>query len=121
LGGKARNSESGARTYREHPQLGHGARFRAVEHHAALPYVEMAAFMTALLQRDGIGAQALEFAILPVARTGEVIGARWDEINVADRLRVVPWDRKSPQGTSCAAQQRRLAIVEKMAKTRAGD
>ncbi len=52
-----------------------------VEHHAALPYSEMAAFMEALRGRDGIGARALEFAILTAGRTGEVLGARWSEVD----------------------------------------
>jgi hypothetical protein len=53
------------------------AKVRRVEHHAALPYVEIAEFMAALRQQEGIAARALEFAILTAARTGEVIGARW--------------------------------------------
>jgi integrase len=54
---------------------------KAVDHHAALPYAELPAFMAELRQREGVGAQALEFTILTAARTGEVIGARWDEID----------------------------------------
>jgi len=52
----------------------------AVEHHAALPYAEMPAFMKALRSRDGVAARALEFAILTACRSGEILGARWDEI-----------------------------------------
>ena len=52
-----------------------------VEHHAALPYPEIADFMAALRQQEGIAARALEFAILTAARTGEVIGATWAEID----------------------------------------
>ena len=48
---------------------------RRVEHHAALPYAEIGAFMAELWQQEGIVARALEFAILTWARTGEVIGA----------------------------------------------
>ena len=55
---------------------------RRVKHHAALPYVEIAEFMAELRARAGIAARALEFTILTAARTGEVIGARWDEINL---------------------------------------
>jgi integrase len=49
---------------------------------AALPYVEAPAFMRELRQREGIAARALEFAVLTAARTGEVIGATWDEIDL---------------------------------------
>jgi integrase len=57
-----------------------------VEHHAALPYVELPGFMKALREQDGNSARALEFAILTAARTGEAIGARWDEINFTDKV-----------------------------------
>jgi len=43
------------------------------EHHAALPYAEIGAFMAALRQQPGVAARALEFTILTAARTGEVI------------------------------------------------
>src|SRR6516165_7378963 len=54
-----------------------------VEHLAALPYTEIAIFMADLRQQEGIAARALEFTILTAARTGEVIGATWSEMNVA--------------------------------------
>src|SRR5207237_7538944 len=57
---------------------------KRVEHHAALPYPELGAFIVELRGQEGIGARALEFAILTAARTGEVIGARWSEFNLAD-------------------------------------
>ena len=50
-------------------------RIARVEHLAALPFTEIAAFVTALGERDGMAARALEFLILTAARTGEVIGA----------------------------------------------
>jgi integrase len=52
----------------------------AIEHFAALPYAEVPAFLAALKEQQGIAAQALAFCILTATRTGEVIGARWDEI-----------------------------------------
>ena len=54
------------------------AKVRAVKHHAALDWREMPAFMAQLRERDGMGARALEFAILTAARSGEVRGARWE-------------------------------------------
>jgi Arm DNA-binding domain len=59
---------------------------RRVEHHAALPYPEIAEFMVELRQQAGIAAQALKFAILTAARTGEVIGAQWGEIDLVGQL-----------------------------------
>jgi integrase len=63
------------------------------EHHAALPYVEIAGFMAALREQEGVAARALEFAILTATRTGEVIGARWDEVSLVDRLWTIPGER----------------------------
>jgi integrase len=61
-----------------------------VEHHAALPYAELPAFMEALRPRDGVAPQALEFLILTAARTNEVIGARWSEIDLENGVWTVP-------------------------------
>jgi integrase len=68
-------------------------RVRAVKHHAALPYTEVAVFMADLRTRDGVAAAALEFLILTAARTSEVLGARWKEIDLAKRTWVVPAGR----------------------------
>jgi len=46
-----------------------------------------------LRQRDGVAARALEFAILTAARTGEVLGTRWSEIDLESRLWTVPAGR----------------------------
>lgn len=62
-------------------------------HHAALPFAELPAFMEALRDRDGLGARALELAILTAARTGEVIGATWSEIDLAEKTWRVPAGR----------------------------
>ena len=56
-----------------------------VEHHPALPAADMAAFMLLLRAADGMGARALEFAILTAARSGEVRGARWSEIDRTEK------------------------------------
>jgi integrase len=98
------------------------SKVQRVEHHSALPYAEIATFMAALRQQDGVGASALEFAILTAARTGEVIGARWDEINVAERLWTVPADRmKAGKEHRSPLSDAALAIVEKMAAIRQSD
>jgi integrase len=64
-----------------------------VAHHAALAYADVPAFMTALRQRDGVAAQALQFLIYTAARTGEVLQARWSEIDVAAAVWTVPRER----------------------------
>ncbi len=64
-----------------------------VEHRAALAATEVGAFMVALRATDGMGARALEFAILTAARSGEVRGATWSEIDLTKGVWTVPRDR----------------------------
>ena len=69
-----------------------------------------------------MSARALEFLILTAARTGEVIGARWDEINLAERLWIVPAARmKAGKEHRVPLSSAALAIVETMAEQRQGD
>jgi integrase len=86
-----------------------------VAHHAALPIDEMPEFLTALRQRDGMSARALEFAILTAARTGEVLGTRWREIDLAAKVWTVPAERmkagrehRVPLSDAC------LAVLDKV-------
>jgi integrase len=95
---------------------------RRIEHHAALPYGEIAAFMVELQQQEGVAARGLEFAILTAARTGEVIGARWDEINLAERLWMVPAERmKADKEHRVPLSDAAIAILEDLSKIRHGD
>lgn len=64
-----------------------------VEHHAAMPYADVPAFIAELRKREGVAALALEFAILTAARTGEVIGACWSEIDLGQKTWTVPAGR----------------------------
>jgi integrase len=69
------------------------AKVQKVQHHAALPFEQMPTFMATLRAEKSTAARALEFAILTAARTGEVIGARWAEIDLEERIWIVPGDR----------------------------
>lgn len=69
------------------------SRIAKVEHHAALPYRELGAFMADLSKREGTGARALEFAILTAARSGEVRGATWAEVDMDLALWTIPGER----------------------------
>ena len=64
-----------------------------VEHHAALPWRQIGAFMAALGEQEGVSALALRFTVLTAARTGEAIGARWSEIDMTEKLWTVPATR----------------------------
>jgi integrase len=70
-----------------------GRRPKRDKHFAALPYREVPAFMAELRQRQGMPFRALEFAVLCAARTGEVRGARWGEIDLTARTWTVPPER----------------------------
>jgi integrase len=94
-------------------------KIRAVEHHAALGYGEIAGFLTVLRQQQGIAARALEFAILTCGRSGEVLGARWDEIDIAQRLWTIPAVRmKAAREHRVPLSDAAMAIVEQMAALR---
>jgi integrase len=62
-------------------------------HHPALPFGEIGGFLTKLRTRDAVAAKALEFLILTAARTGEVIGAKWGEIDFAKKEWTIPEGR----------------------------
>lgn len=64
-----------------------------VEHHAALPIDQLGAFMVRLRAMEGTGARCLEFAILTAARSGEVRGARWSEVDFKAKTWTVPAER----------------------------
>ncbi|KAB0680065.1 tyrosine-type recombinase/integrase [Aureimonas leprariae] len=82
------------------------SKVQKVKHHAALPYAEVAGFVSELRQADGIGARALEFAILTAGRTGEVVGARWDEFDIEAKLWIVPAERMK------ASRQHRVPLSD---------
>jgi integrase len=58
------------------------AKVAPVQHHRALHYRELPAFMEALRQQDVMAAKCLEFTILCACRSGEAIGAVWSEIDL---------------------------------------
>lgn len=98
------------------------AKVRKVAHHPALPYDDMGEFVAALRQQDGIAARALEFLILTAARTGEVIGARWSEFDLAEKLWTVPADRmKASKEHRVPLSPAAVAIIEQMKSVRVDD
>ena len=64
-----------------------------VEHHSALPVGKVGEFMQKLRAAEGMGARALEFAILTAARSGEVRGATLAEIDRKAKLWTIPGER----------------------------
>jgi integrase len=69
-----------------------------------------------------VAGRALEFTILTAARTGEVIGATWSEINFEERLWIVPRERmKAGKEHRVPLPATALAVLEKMQQIRSGD
>jgi integrase len=98
------------------------AKVRQVEHHAALPYAELPAFIAELRRQEGIGARALEFAILTASRTGEVLGARWSEIDLERRLWVIPARRmKAGREHRVPLSEPALSILAAVGEVRESD
>jgi integrase len=69
------------------------SKVKKVRHHAALPFSQMPAFMVDLRGQDTSAARALEFTILTASRAGEVLGARWSEIDLDGGIWTVPAER----------------------------
>jgi integrase len=84
-----------------------------VKHHAALPFVELPAFVAELRKRDSLAAAPLEFAILTASRTGEVVGALWSEIDLDEKVWVIPASRmKADREHRVPLSDRALAILK---------
>lgn len=66
---------------------------KKVEHHPALPWREVGAFMQELRTMPGTAALATEFIILTNCRTSEAIEARWAEIDMGEKRWTIPAER----------------------------
>lgn len=95
---------------------------RKVEHHAALPYEEIGAFVADLRTRDAVAARALEFTILTAARTSEVLNAAWGEVDLAAKVWTVPGERmKAGREHRVPLSPQAVAVLKGMVKLRRGD
>ena len=65
-------------------------RSERIAHHPALPWQEIGSFMRELRLREGTAARAVEFGILTAARSGEIRGARWSEVDLEAAVWTVP-------------------------------
>jgi integrase len=75
-------------------------------HHAAMRYKDVPDFVAKLRQREAVAGLALEFTILTAARSGEILGARWSEIDLDARVWTIPAERMK------AARQHRVPLSE---------
>ena len=83
------------------------AKVKRVKHHAAVPYKQIATFITKLRGRKGSSASAMEFMILTAARTGEVRGARWQEIDFTAKVWIISAGRMK------AGKEHRVPLCER--------
>ena len=89
------------------------------EHHPAMPYTKVADFMASLAENSGMGALALRFAILTAARSGEVRGAKWDEIDRKAKLWTIPASRmKAGKEHRVPLTLEALALLDQAAESR---
>ena len=88
-------------------------------HHKALPYAEVPAFVARLRELRSISALCLEFTILTAARSGETMGARFDEFDLERGIWTVPASRmKAGREHRVPLSPRAIEIVQRMAAVR---
>ncbi|MGH6748711.1 MAG: tyrosine-type recombinase/integrase [Methyloceanibacter sp.] len=94
---------------------------KRVQHFAAMPFVELPAFMAELRRIDRISARALEFVILTAARTSEVLGAKWSEIDLNTCVWTIPAERmKAGKGHHVPLCKRAVEILESLPRVAGG-
>jgi integrase len=123
---KARGFRDGENPARWRGHLDHllpaRSKVQKVQHHAALPFSDVGLFMTALQERDGVAARALEFVVLTAARTGESLGATWNEIDFSTRTWTIPANRmKSHREHRVPLSGDAIRLLETMQATRSSE
>ena len=97
------------------------SRVQKVEHHPALPWREVGGFMAKLREHGGTSARAAEFTILTAARSGEVRGARWGEIDLAHKVWTLPADRtKAGREHRVPLSDAAVSVLQGVAPLRSG-
>jgi integrase len=91
-------------------------------HHAAMPYPNVPAFVAELREREAVAGMALEFCILNASRSGEVLGAKWPEIDRAAKVWTVPAERmKAGRAHRVPLTPRALEILDRAEMIRGGE
>ena len=85
-----------------------------IKHFSALPHADVPRLMSELRGRDGIAARALEFLTLTAARSNEVIGAQWHEIDLKTKTWVIPSGRMKGE------REHRVPLSDRAIKILAG-
>jgi len=91
-------------------------------HYAALPYADVHGFIAKLRERPAVAALALEFIIFTAARSGEAVGARWEEIDLSAKVWTIPVSRtKAGREHRVPLSDPALAILGKLSEARVSD
>jgi integrase len=91
-------------------------------HHAAMRYQDVPGFISKLREREAVAALALEFAVLTAARSGEVLGARWPEIDLDAKVWIIPAERmKAAREHRVPLSEPALAILTRLSEANASD
>jgi integrase len=91
-------------------------------HHAAMRYQDVPAFVARLREREAVAGLALEFAILTAARSGEILGARWVEIDLDANVWTIPAERmKAAREHRVPLSEPALAILRKVNEVKVSD
>lgn len=92
------------------------------KHHAAMPHMDVAAFMRRLGEIKGVEARALELCVLTATRSGEVRGAEWSEIDLQKKLWTIPAVRTKPgKPHRVPLSQQAVALLKQMVKQSVND
>jgi integrase len=93
-----------------------------IGHYAAMHYIDVPAFIARLRERETVTTLALEFTILTAARSGEVRGANWSEIDIDRRIWIAPANRmKTAVEHRVPLSGRAMTIIEQMGKVRTSE
>lgn len=91
-------------------------------HHAAMAFHQVPAFVVRLRSAEAMAARALEFLILTAARSGEVYGAKWAEIDLVAGLWTIPAERmKAAKEHRVPLSDRALSLVKSLYDSRVSD
>jgi integrase len=91
-------------------------------HHKAMRFADVPAFVGSLQAMQRVAPRALEFTILTAARSGEVLGARWDEIDLRNKLWTVPAERmKGGREHRVPLSDRAVGILKGLSQARMSD
>lgn len=91
------------------------SKIKKVVHQPALPYQQVHDFVQVLRRKKGVSPKAFEFLILTAARSGEVLGAKWDEIDLVAKVWTIPAERmKAGRQHRIPLSTRAVTIITEM-------